>query len=446
MFAFVQYEFDGKTAVVKHCAISDFKPKNVADFQPTKSYSVYWPGDDNTDGDFYEARILHLSESMEEMQAYMEKRPRKVLVDLPKGRKRSKEKVEQSQKKLRTQVRERSELQLADEVLQDDESDFVPRSAYAALQLQLQAVQNELDSLRAQFTENAQVVSSAQQVPEDQGSALPRGTCICAEEHYKELNEEVRQLRARNMELQKTLCYKLFQSESRVVYATSFDVSVRAQPDPVTPSNIGGRARLPLQRPTVPEELAQRESATVQKDAAAAVASEPEIPQNYDAAASNFNSLEELESVETSAPLPLEDIGDLHCEEAVDFEHATSDFVIGSRRDDGKVYAGSGFWLDQKAWDCLFSASTDSMFCRSAATVLWTAEQLKTRSVTGTLSNKARSLGYTEAKPPLTPEKISSLKAMLAIYMGDVTKEVADKRMKMVRKHLSQKLGDVQRR
>ncbi|XP_075539673.1 uncharacterized protein LOC142574495 [Dermacentor variabilis] len=240
MFAFVQYEFDGKTAVVKHCAISDFKPKNVADFQPTKPYSVYWPGDDNTDGDFYEARILHLTESMEEMQAYMEKRPRKVLVDLPKGRKRSKEKVEQSQKKLRTQVRERSELQLADEVLQDDESDFVPRSAYAALQLQLQAVQNELDSLRAQFTENAQVVSSAQQVPEDQGSALPRGTCICAEEHYKELNEEVRQLRARNMELQKTLCYKLFQSESRVVYATSFDVSVRAQPDPVTPSNIGG--------------------------------------------------------------------------------------------------------------------------------------------------------------------------------------------------------------
>ncbi|XP_075530172.1 uncharacterized protein LOC142563510 [Dermacentor variabilis] len=366
--------------------------------------------------------------------------------------------VEQSQKKLRTQVRERSELQLADEVLQDDESDFVPRSAYTALQLQLQAVQNELDSLRAQFTENAQVVSSAQQVPEDQGSALPRGTCICAEEHYKELNEEVRQLRARNMELQKTLCYKLFQSESRVVYATSFDVSVRAQPDPVTPSSIGGtcfvitlvmmshcrnvfvitvfvpiwsfsslcfdilgsttrvvpaprvhcqtgRARLPLQRPTVPEELAQRESATVQKDAAAAVASEPEIPQNYDAAASNFNSLEELESVETSAPLPLEDIGDLHCEEAVDFEHATSEFVIGSRRDDGKVYAGSGFWLDQKAWDCLFSASTDSMFCRSAATVLWTADQLKTRSVTGTLSNKARSLDYTEAKPPLTPEK-----------------------------------------
>ncbi|XP_075534305.1 BEN domain-containing protein 5-like [Dermacentor variabilis] len=189
------------------------------------------------------------------------------------------------------------------------------------------------------------------------------------------------------------------------------------------------------------------ESATVvQKDAAAADSPECGTAQNYDAAASNFDRLEELESVETLAPAPSENIGNLHCEEVADIEYGNSEFVIGSRRDDGKVYAGSGFWLDQKAWDCLFSASTDSMFCRSAATVLWTAEQLKTRSVTGTLSNKARSLGYTEAKPPLTPEKISSLKAMLAIYMGDVTKEVADKRMKMVRKHLSQKLGDVQRR
>ncbi|XP_075534304.1 uncharacterized protein LOC142568110 [Dermacentor variabilis] len=375
MFAYVQYIFDGKTAVVKHCAISDFKPKNVADFQPTKCYSVYWPGDDSTDGDFYEARILHLTESMEEMEAYMEKRPRKVVVDLPKGRKRNKEKVEQSQKKLRTDARKRSELELADEVLQDDESDFVTRSAYTALQLELQAVQSELDSLQEQLKESTHVVSSAQQVPQDQSSALLRGTCICAEKHYKELKEEMQQLRAMNMELQKTLSYKLFQSESRVVYATSFDVSVRAQPDPVTPLSIGGkfyvllslcyfdilgsttrvvpaprvhcqtgRARLPLQRTTVPEELAQRESATVvQKDAAAADSPECGTAQNYDAAASNFDRLEELESVETLAPAPSENI------------------------------------------------------------------------------------------------------AMLAIYMGDVTKEVADKRMKMVRKHLSQKLGDVQR-
>ncbi|XP_075527132.1 uncharacterized protein LOC142559419 [Dermacentor variabilis] len=93
-----------------------------------------------------------------------------------------------------------------------------------------------------------------------------------------------------------SLCFDILGSTTRVVPAPRVHCQT-------------GRARLPLQRPTVPEELAQRESATVQKDAAAAVASEPEIPQNYDAAASNFNSLEELESVETSAPLPLEDIG-----------------------------------------------------------------------------------------------------------------------------------------
>ncbi|XP_049511413.1 uncharacterized protein LOC125939923 [Dermacentor silvarum] len=111
-------------------------------------------------------------------------------------------------------------------------------------------------------------------------------------------------------------------------------------------------------------------------------------------------------------------------------DNASEEFVIGSRRDDGKVYAGCGSWINEKAWGCLFSASTDSVFCRSAATVFWTPEQLKTRSVTGTLSNKARHLGYTEAKPALAPEKVSSLKALFAIYMGDMPKEVSDKRMK----------------
>lgn len=35
MFAFVQYKFDGKTAVAKLSAIKDFTPENVADFEST---------------------------------------------------------------------------------------------------------------------------------------------------------------------------------------------------------------------------------------------------------------------------------------------------------------------------------------------------------------------------------------------------------------------------
>ncbi|KAH7972949.1 hypothetical protein HPB52_019372 [Rhipicephalus sanguineus] len=74
-------------------------------------------------------------------------------------------------------------------------------------------------------------------------------------------------------------------------------------------------------------------------------------------------------------------------------------------------------------------------------------EQMKCRSVTGVLSNKSISLGVKKPKPALTPEKLNSLKALFRIYMGDRTPaDIADKRMKDVRKHLCQKLGDVQRK
>ncbi|KAH7973097.1 hypothetical protein HPB52_021594 [Rhipicephalus sanguineus] len=100
-------------------------------------------------------------------------------------------------------------------------------------------------------------------------------------------------------------------------------------------------------------------------------------------------------------------------DQGIDFlgeEGAAQSTVIGSPRDDGKYYAGSGRWVEKESRDLLMKAPTDSMFCRSAAMLYWSADQLRNRSVTGTLSNKCRSLGKTVAKSALTPEKVSSLK------------------------------------
>lgn len=77
-----------------------------------------------------------------------------------------------------------------------------------------------------------------------------------------------------------------------------------------------------------------------------------------------------------------------------------------------QMYAGSGKWIDKAAWGTLFRASGDSMFCRMASTIYWTPDELRNRSVTGTLSNKSRSMGRTEARQAVTPEKLSSLKSM----------------------------------
>ncbi|XP_054931013.2 BEN domain-containing protein 5-like [Dermacentor andersoni] len=121
--------------------------------------------------------------------------------------------------------------------------------------------------------------------------------------------------------------------------------------------------------------------------------------------------------------------------------------VIGSERDDGMLYAGSGKWLEKEAWDTLFRSPTDSLFCRMATNVFWTPKQQRSRSVTGTLSNKSRALGETKPRPALTPEKVASLKALFSIYMGsDVPKDTQSKRLKDVRRHLAQKLGDIRRK
>ncbi|KAH7939320.1 hypothetical protein HPB52_010881 [Rhipicephalus sanguineus] len=112
-----------------------------------------------------------------------------------------------------------------------------------------------------------------------------------------------------------------------------------------------------------------------------------------------------------------------------------------------RVYAGSGYWISKDAWGTLFRATCDSMFCRLASTMFWTPDELKNRGVTGTFSNKSKSKGMTEAKQAFTPQKLSSLKGLFRVYMGSgVTEDEEKKRMKDVRRHLSQKLADCQRK
>ncbi|XP_072141021.1 uncharacterized protein [Dermacentor andersoni] len=143
-------------------------------------------------------------------------------------------------------------------------------------------------------------------------------------------------------------------------------------------------------------------------------------------------------SIEQVVPDELEPWTSQELEEALLDGHSEAlQTVIGSERDDGKLYAGSSQWLEKEAWGTLFRAPTDSLFCRMATNVFWTPEQLRSRSVTGTLSNKSRSKG----------EKVASLKALFSIYMGsDVPKDAQSKRLKDVRKHLAQKLGDMRRK
>ncbi|KAL1479442.1 hypothetical protein MTO96_051833 [Rhipicephalus appendiculatus] len=338
-------------------------------------------------------------------------------------------------------------------------------------------------------------------------------------EEVAELTETVAQLRALNARLQKALTSKVFASESRIIYASSMDVSVTAAPAQAQEPNAAPRIRLPT--PSTHDRL-QSESSVLehaaprirlptpstrdrlQSGSSVLEHAAPRIrlptPSTRDRLQSESSVLEHVAApcIQLSAPATndrfqtgssvLEQGGtlkiaelpesggaaavprapmspthipddDLFCsptQEAAENDFVDTqeplaqdcvDFVIGSPRDDGKVYAGCGLWVSQDAWGTLFRATSDSMFCRLASTMYWTPDELKNRSVTGTLSNKSKSKGKTEAKQALTPQKLSSLKGLFRVYMESaVSEEEEKKRMKDVRKHLAQKLADCQRK
>lgn len=71
-FVYVRYVFDKVTKVTTSNHVKGFKPKNCNDFKTGDVYSVYWEGDSHTAGAYYEAEILHMTESKEEMDKYRE--------------------------------------------------------------------------------------------------------------------------------------------------------------------------------------------------------------------------------------------------------------------------------------------------------------------------------------------------------------------------------------
>ncbi|XP_049267129.1 uncharacterized protein LOC125756410 [Rhipicephalus sanguineus] len=109
-----------------------------------------------------------------------------------------------------------------------------------------------------------------------------------------------------------------------------------------------------------------------------------------------------------------------------------------------QVYAGGDKWIKKRDWDELFRSPTDVRFCSMAASLFWTTKELSEHSVTGTASKLRTPEGtWPEARPPLTPEKLDSLKDLFRIYVGK--DPLAARRLSAVRRHLSNRICETRR-
>ncbi|KAH7939319.1 hypothetical protein HPB52_010880 [Rhipicephalus sanguineus] len=86
MLVYIEYVIDSTTDVVEHTAVKDFAPENIADFDPTVLHHVWWNGDQDTAGGYYEARVLHMVQAPQELRrarnAVQEKEEQELLSEI----------------------------------------------------------------------------------------------------------------------------------------------------------------------------------------------------------------------------------------------------------------------------------------------------------------------------------------------------------------------------
>ncbi|XP_041840410.1 BEN domain-containing protein 5-like [Melanotaenia boesemani] len=74
---------------------------------------------------------------------------------------------------------------------------------------------------------------------------------------------------------------------------------------------------------------------------------------------------------------------------------------------DGKIHIGNEVWLREEVWNKIQATRKDSLYVKELAVAIWGSSELKQRSVSG----KECPTKNTEAKPPMTPDRLGTLKA-----------------------------------
>ncbi|KAK7128029.1 hypothetical protein R3I93_020579 [Phoxinus phoxinus] len=213
----------------------------------------------------------------------------------------------------------------------------------------------------------------------------------CLKEENRDTKAELQQLRRLNLHLQEELFQnkKITQKEPHTSYA--------------------GHTPLPQQPVHGPKEPAEDQTATILK----------------------MTQKEPQTSSAGHTPIPQQPV------------HGPDEPAEEQRHRDGKDL-GHGVMIPTEKWDVVRRVEGDSKFCKSLAVVIWGTTVLKQRSVTGMKCNAKKSA---EAKPPLSPEKISAVKECLSQRLKERghTSEDINKRLLSVRKYLAEKISDINR-
>jgi len=115
----------------------------------------------------------------------------------------------------------------------------------------------------------------------------------------------------------------------------------------------------------------------------------------------------------------------------------------------GMVHIGLGIFCTKNAWDQMIAQSTPSLYVKEMAVAIFSTITLAKSSVEGKICNKLKNSGKEViAKPPLSPEKVTLLKAHLRdhLVLLEYPEKAIGLELKNVTKYLNEKCSSAARR
>ncbi|XP_064456055.1 uncharacterized protein LOC135366961 [Ornithodoros turicata] len=417
MYAYVRFLFDDARLVVPLTSVKGFStPADVTDFNGNVNfpvYKVYWAGDQKTRGGYYDAEIIYLAEEGDDARRGGERKRLRSngrahgKKDQEVSAKRPAKVVASQNRKTRLNVRRQQELDMLDDLSSDTDDEVVPR-----------ALLKEWD------------------------------------EDIRCLKNEIKELRKENMRLQRVLCTKILDAETRLMEC---QCNKKISPgdtcgiqDTTTHKSVPASG-LGLQASR--RELGSTASQT--RNLLECQAFEPTIVQEESTAATE---LEQVVSSEIGTVLSVSDEHNVYEDALAEqtsaeggqavLETVPTSPLLSEER--GDVDIGNGTKIPKFKWDLIHAQDEETKFVKELAVAIWGSEVLAQRTFSGTLSNRARAEGKTQVFPALSPVKVQTLRGAFVNYLTS-RKHVKDpgdlkKRTSLMRTYISQKISDLRRR
>ncbi|KAL3258582.1 hypothetical protein MRX96_046392 [Rhipicephalus microplus] len=406
MFVYAEYEHFFDTAVVEHRRVLNsewkrFEPKHANDFDRTRTYYVRSCRRESSKCAYEGAKIIHMTGTLEKIATFRAKRPRRTAV----GRVDIDEGVCDARPPLckdRDHIREEERQQQIDDALNDYKLERATISAVTDLQQRLLAAEKELERLREEgrIERPSVAVSTSDFVPKNVYDDLA--------EQYKKIQIDFRILKSNHEQL-----IKRFEDINRVE-AHSVEPDNDEEMNSGSDSEESTRNDSNLPRIGSVGENGKDRSVTGTPYIRYASSGKcnvrlPMTPEKLNTLKDLFRlyvgkdplAQQRLKAVRNHLAVGLYDIRLPELESSAAFSLACDDesiddqdlgsspgelgsgqskldgsqhdlgqqTIIGSSRDNGKVYAGCGRWVDRECWDFLMRSSSNSTFCRSACSI-----------------------------------------------------------------------------